>query len=253
MPDPITVRVKVTGASPTGKTVAEETICREMALKIVVNSIEAVTVLCSPADLDQLVTGMLLAENMIQKLNDIEKLDLDMERQTATVQVKGRIERRKFLKPLVASGGGKGFSAEPETVPVASDLHMASATITRLMNQFLIFSDAYAKTSGVHSAALVKGGKIAIFKDDIGRHNALDKVFGECLQKAIPTGDAAVLLSGRISSEMLLKVARRGVPILVTKAVPTDRGVQLAEKLGVTVARATAGKVTVYTHAWRID
>jgi FdhD protein len=105
----------------------------------------------------------------------------------------------------------------------------------------------------VHSAALCENGKILVFSEDIGRHNAMDKVFGECLMKGIPTEDRLVVTSGRISSEILLKVARRQVPILISKSAPTSLGVKLAERLGITLVGFVRGKrANVYANNWRV-
>ena len=105
----------------------------------------------------------------------------------------------------------------------------------------------------MHSAALCDTTNIIVFSEDIGRHNAIDKIFGECLLNDITTDDHIIITSGRISSEILLKVAKRNVPLIVSKSAPTDLGVRLADELGVTLVGFVRGKrMNVYTHAGRI-
>jgi FdhD protein len=121
------------------------------------------------------------------------------------------------------------------------------------MRDFQDRSEVFKNTGGVHAAALSSADGIELFSEDIGRHNAVDKVFGRCLLENIETKDKLLLVTGRISSEILLKVARRGIPALVSKSAPTDSGVKLAEKLGITLIGFVRGhRMNVYAHAERV-
>jgi FdhD protein len=94
---------------------------------------------------------------------------------------------------------------------------------------------------------------ILVFSEDIGRHNAIDKIFGECVLKDIATDERLVITSGRISSEMLLKVARSNIPIIVSRSAPTDLGVKLANEMGVTLLGfVRRGRINAYANNWRI-
>jgi len=111
----------------------------------------------------------------------------------------------------------------------------------------------YRDTHGVHSCALCSSGGIEIFSEDIGRHNAVDKIFGKCFLENISLEDKIILTSGRISSEILIKVAKQKVPVIVSRTAPTDLGVGLAEKLKVTLIGFVRGsRMNVYTHEFRI-
>jgi FdhD protein len=90
--------------------------------------------------------------------------------------------------------------------------------------------------------------------EDIGRHNAIDKIFGKCLLEDIPTDDRVIITSGRITSEILYKVAKRGIPITISISAPTNLGVRLADNLGITLIGSVKGKrMNVYTNDWRLS
>jgi FdhD protein len=108
------------------------------------------------------------------------------------------------------------------------------------MERFVQHSSVFKATGGVHSAALCDTGNILIFSEDIGRHNAIDKIFGKCLLEDIPAKDRAVITTGRITSEILHKVARRGIQIIISISEPTNLGIEIADNLNITlVASAT--------------
>ncbi len=122
-----------------------------------------------------------------------------------------------------------------------------------MVKEFQDCSQVYRITGGVHSAALCDTGSILVFADDIGRHNAIDKIFGQSLLENIPTRDRIILTSGRISSEILLKVAKRNIPIIISKSAPTNLAVRLANDLGITLIGFVRGKrMNAYTNDWRI-
>jgi FdhD protein len=93
----------------------------------------------------------------------------------------------------------------------------------------------YRESRGIHGAALSDGAQLLVVAEDVGRHNAVDKIKGEALFRDIPTDDRILLSTGRVSSEMLLKAARMGVPLVVSRTSPTEMAVALAEQLNVTV------------------
>ena len=136
---------------------------------------------------------------------------------------------------------------------VESRTEISTPEVLALVNEVQHRSQIYRATGGVHSAALCDTKDILVFSEDIGRHNAIDKIFGECILNDIATDDHIIITSGRISSEILLKVAKRNVPLIVSKSAPTNLGVRLADDLGVTLVGFVRGKrMNVYTHAWRI-
>jgi FdhD protein len=237
-------------------------IVKEFPLNIIFNNRDLVTLLCSPSNLEYLVLGFLVSEGLINSLDDIKEIIIDDETGTARVETKdNRTSCERSFKPLIASAGGKGnssFDLSGIQSQVESSITVSDIQAFTLLNELLNCSSIYRLTHGVHSAALCSKKDILISHDDIGRHNAIDKVFGECMVKGISTEDCIMTISGRISSEVLLKVAKRRIPILISKAAPTDLGVKLANYLGISVIyirfkdTVNGNNMKIYSHGWRV-
>jgi FdhD protein len=132
-------------------------------------------------------------------------------------------------------------------------MKLSTTQVFSLMDDFEHRSEVFRVTGGVHSAALCDTEGILVFNEDIGRHNAIDKIFGQCLLQDIATDNLCVITSGRVSSEILLKVAQRNVPVFISKNAPTDLGITLANDLGITLVGFVRGtNMNVYTNDWRI-
>ena len=248
--------VRISGRT---RTDTDEVVVRESAATIMVNNRELVTLLCSPVDLDCLAIGFLLSEGFLTARQQIEKLRIDERQGIVSVQTQEDKDMKTDVihKRIITSGGGKGSSFGTGFVPldttVESHIEFSTSDILHLVDEFQHYSEVYRSTHGVHSAALCDGKQILVFKEDIGRHNAIDKMFGECLLTDIATEDKMVIISGRVSSEMLLKLAKRTVPIVISVAVPTDKGVELATAMNMTlVGRVRGGRMNIYSGAWRI-
>ncbi len=133
-------------------------------------------------------------------------------------------------------------------------MRISADEVFALVNKFQHSSEVYLATHGVHSAALCDRKNILVFNEDIGRHSAIDKIFGKCLLEDIPTENRLIMSSGRITSEILHKVARRGVPIIISISAPTSLGVKIADELGITLIGSVKGKkMNVYTNDWRLS
>ena len=132
-------------------------------------------------------------------------------------------------------------------------IEVLPAEIFNMVEKFISRSKIFKATGGIHGAALCDTKGIIVFSEDIGRHNAIDKVFGECMLRDFSTHDRIIVTSGRISSEIVLKVARTEIPLLISKSAPTDIGVKLADDLGITlVGFVRKRRMNVYTHAHRV-
>ncbi len=242
-----------------GKTDGEEAVTREMPLTLILNNHELVTMLCSPADMKYLAVGFLSSEGLITGKEEIRKALVDDKRGVVRVETTGESKDagEVLFKRLITSGCGRGASfysaADAQEKKVESATAISAQEVFGLMKEFLHRSLVYRTTGGVHSAALCDTRGILVFNEDIGRHNAIDKIFGECLLNDIPTSDRIIVTSGRISSEILLKVSKRNIPILISKSAPTTLGVKLASDLGVTLIGFVRGqRMNVYSHGWRV-
>jgi len=243
-----------------GDSTVQEMISREIPLTIILNDLELVTLLCSPKNMDYLVYGFLFAEGLVKSKNDIKETIVDKKRGVARVTLRDNIDadRDLLFKRLITSACGRGaafYSAIDAQHPakVESGIQISPREVSNLVQAFIQHSKVYQITHGVHSAALTDNNKIIVFNDDLGRHNAIDKVFGECLLKEIPTEGRIVITTGRTPSEMILKVAKGKVPILISIAAPTDLGIRLANDLGVTLIGNVRGPaMNIYTHGWRV-
>jgi FdhD protein len=230
----------------------DDVVVREITVTVVVNNKELVSILCSPQKLDYLTVGFLLGQDLIKDKEDIKSVHVDEKTARVVVEIKPQVDIT--FRPVVASSGSKGMVlSDFPRVGSESDIRIAPPQIFSLVEKFVKNSHIFTSTGGVHSAALCTTENIILFSEDIGRHNAIDKVLGEALLKDISLKDCIMVTSGRVSSEILTKVARRNISVLISKSAPTDAGVRLAGELGVTLVGFVRGnRMNVYTNDWRV-
>jgi FdhD protein len=176
------------------------------------------------------------------------------------VQLAGDQESVEKLwgKRTVTSGCGKGATFyhildSVSAKPVASDVVITVEKIRSLMAELNRMSDLYRETGGVHNSALADTERILVFRDDIGRHNAVDKIRGVCFLDDIPLQDKILVTTGRISSEIVIKAAKMEVPVVISRSAPTSLALDLAERIGLTLVGYVRGdRMTVYTGKERI-
>jgi len=238
----------------------EDAVTRELPLTIILNDQELVTLLCSPENLRYLAVGFLASEELIKSKEEIKKVTVDDKRGVVRVETKTTqsVNNELIFKRVISSGCGRGASfysaADASSQKVESQVKISANEVFALVKEFQHNSKLYLATHGVHSAALCDRKSILIFSEDIGRHNAIDKIFGKCLLEDIPTSDRAVITTGRVTSEILHKVAKRGIPIIISISAPTDLGVKVAEILGITLIASVRGKkMNIYTSDWRLE
>lgn len=249
-----------------GRKTEDDVIVREHALTITlsdgkfVKDREYVTIFCSPSDLDLLGLGFLLSDDIIQSMDDIKHFKLSDDQNTLAVFVNTNADLAEKLltKRDVTSGCGRNSNPRDlleaaKIQPTHSKMELSADTIINFSSEFQAMSEIYKSTGGTHAAALCDKDDILIFKEDIGRHNAVDKVFGECLLKNIRTDDKMIMTSGRISSEMLLKAAKQNMPIVVSRSAPTSMALQFAQRAGITLVGFARGRrMNIYSHDFRI-
>ncbi len=243
-----------------GREDIEDVVIIEAPITIILNNQELVTLLCSPIDLKYLGIGYLFSEGLLADKSDIAKVSVDEAKGIVRVETiaEKQPEGELAFKRLITSGCGRGASlyslADAQTLAeVKSDMTISTNAIFTLVKDFHNQSQIFKETGGVHSAALCDAESVLIFKEDIGRHNAIDKIIGECMLNDISMENRIILTSGRISSEILLKVLKRNIPIIISRSAPTSVGVKLAYDLGITLVGFVRGtRMNVYTHPQRI-
>ena len=253
-------KVPILRVTKDGEEETETAITIELPLTIRLNKQEVVTLLCSPMNLDCLAVGYLFSEGLLKSKDEIKEIAVDEQRGIVQVDTKvaDELPYERIHKPLIASGGGQGATFDniaelSGQAKIESRVVVSPDEVFKLAGEFERYSQLFQTTRGVHSAALCDNEKILVFKDDLGRHNAIDKVSGECILKDIPTDDRIIITTGRVPSEQLLKVAKMRVPIMVSLTVPTDLGVKLADDFGMTlIGSVKSGKMNIYTNRWRV-
>lgn len=232
----------------------------EAPLTLKVDGEEFATLVCTPVDVVDLVTGFLASEGLIRFADQIESLSLDEDRGFAHVKLrhKHELSRDMASKRWIGSCCGKSrqfyFHNDVRTAKtVRTKLQVSVRQCFRLMSELQERSGDFHATGGVHNAALCTADELLLSRTDIGRHNALDKIYGHCLRTRLSVRDKLVAFSGRVSSEVALKAAKIGVGLLLSKSAPTDLALRLAHDLGITVVGFIRGQqLAVYTHPHRI-
>ncbi|MCZ8523597.1 MULTISPECIES: formate dehydrogenase accessory sulfurtransferase FdhD [Paenibacillus] len=238
-----------------------DTVAREVPLTVRLDGEEFATVVCSPDDLEDWAAGFLAAEGVIRTWSDIRSLEVDTGKGFAYVELKNPLpaRQRDQSKRFIGSCCGKSrqfyFQSDVRTARTVLSRHtLTPGQCLRLIALLQDGSDVFRRTGGVHNAALCSAEALLIRRSDIGRHNALDKLFGCSLRQGLPLHDKVLAFSGRVSSEVLLKAAKMGIGLLLSKSAPTDLALDLADDLGITVVGFIRGHTfNVYSHPERIS
>ncbi|UUZ89510.1 formate dehydrogenase accessory sulfurtransferase FdhD [Paenibacillus sp. P25] len=238
----------------------EDRVAAEYPLTLRVGGEEFATIVCTPADLEELVTGFLASEGVIRRAEDLESLQIDESKGIAYVRLKDNLAPRQadYARRFIGSCCGKSRQFYFKNDALTAKTVLSRMTVTpedclRLLEQLQEGSAVFRETGGVHNAALGSAGGSLVSRTDIGRHNALDKLFGWCLRRRVPLGDKLIAFSGRLSSEVVLKTAKIGVGLILSKSAPTDLGLELADDLGITVIGfVRGGTFNIYTHPERV-
>jgi len=233
----------------------------EARVTISVDGLETAALMALPLELEELALGFLFAECVIGDPSQVIEVRSNLRLHHVLVRLApGAQAPMPEAVRTYTSGCGRSMSRiSPlwedrfpsvnggSTHPV-SDVLDAVNTLTRE-------SALFRQTGGVHTAGLWRGGRFTWICDDIGRHNAVDKVIGHALREGWPPGeDSALVATGRLSSDIVLKVIRAGIPVLVSRSAPTSAAVQVAETHGVTmIGFARSSRCNIYTHPHRVQ
>lgn len=226
-------------------------VIEEVPLALFINGRHAMTAMMSPVQLEEFVTGYLYTEQIIKSPDEIESIKIEKNRMSVITKNLFKVLGPK--KTILSGCGGSTSFIDTEKLPkIQSDYSISTADIGTSVKAVLN-SELHVTTGGIHIVALLDGEKILAVSEDIGRHNALDRVIGFALRNKLDLSRTWVVVSGRISSEMIRKCLIAGIPIIVSRGATTTLAVETAEKTGLTVVGfARGGKMVVYTRPDRI-
>ncbi|HWR39511.1 MAG TPA: formate dehydrogenase accessory sulfurtransferase FdhD [Patescibacteria group bacterium] len=250
--------IKINGQE---KVVMQEPVVEEIPLTVFLNGKELITMLAMAGEERYLVTGFLATEGIIRKVEDIQKLEIDTAQGIIYVETPAadNVAEKMFLKRYLTACCGKGrssfyFANDISTVQtITGGVSLAPEEIISYSQQLEEHSELFRQTGGVHSGALAAGGKLVYYSQDIGRHNVFDKLFGRCIYDNVSTQDKIIVFSGRVSSEILLKVSKMNISMIIARSAPTTLALDMAEELGITVIGFARGqRMNIYTHPERV-
>lgn len=244
------VEIVKVGSNGTGERVSDE-IISENILNINVNRKFYASLMCTPDELLQLALGFLFSDGVIssmKSIRNIEELDENSFCIMLREELKPADEKRRTLTSGCAGGSiDLDFLKDKNVKPVESSYKCSASNISVLMKEFNAKSELFKQTGGAHSCAICTGESILFFSEDIGRHNALDKVIGKAIIKNTELNDKLLLTTGRISSDITLKAARAGIPIIVSHSAPTDLAVSIAKASNITmIGFARGNRMNIY-------
>ena len=246
------------GAFSTG----EDKVIKEVPVNLIVNGFEFSTMTCSPYNVKEMAAGFLYSEGLVQQSEDIKNITIDDDGQTVRVETTNdAVNEGNFVKRLVTTSCSKGgpslyfFNSAKRVAPVntGNKLNITPAQIFTLCDAVEEMTPLFSQTGGSHSAAICTTEQILYTYEDVGRHNATDKVLGRCILDKVDMSDKLIVFSGRIASEILIKIAKMGIPMIAARSSPTELAVNLAQDFGITIVGfVRTNRLTVYTNKHRI-
>jgi FdhD protein len=209
----------------------ENAVIEEGRVCIFVNGQELATLMCTPYQLDELAIGFLRSEGIIQDLTDIKVLTISTSQSCVDVWLKD-LSIKLPTRRIITSGCGGGVTFDDQSrsyVPLNTPVTIETAQVSLLMKKLYQAGELYRAVQGVHTSALSDGQELLLVAEDVGRHNTIDRLWGKAMQQGLPTRDRILLSTGRLSSEMLSKAYKMGVPILISRTSPTSFSTKLAQ------------------------
>ena len=249
--DWLTIKTEITRYSDGALCTIEDRIVREGRANIYVNGKLLISLMYTPQHNEELAAGYLFSEGLIKSLQDIIGIKINNGDIFVSLHETTRQEHSGRLR---STAGGSGFAdTNSQTLPkAASTLRLRPKDITDLMEKFSNRSDLFKKTGAVHSCALEFPGG-SLFFEDVGRHNAIDKIVGAAVLQNIDPRDAILIISGRVSSEIMIKTAKLGVSVILSRASPMDAAVTMARSLNITLAGFARGtRFNIYSGSFRV-
>jgi FdhD protein len=237
-------------------------VAEESPLHIFVNTTFWVTILCTPTNIKELAVGHLLSEGILKSIDEVEEVTVKEAenacyvRLKSNVKVEDRIKLSRLHARVIVSacGAGSPYQYIGKNPVVESNLTVNAKVIFESVNQLNFKAEGFRQTGGLHVAAIYKSdGSLLSLAEDVGRHNAVDKVIGMAALNRVDFGTCFLALSGRISGDVAFKAAKVGLPIIASLSAALSSGITTARDSNVTLTGFVRGKrLNVYTSPQRI-
>ncbi|MDQ0339628.1 FdhD protein [Caldalkalibacillus uzonensis] len=228
----------------------------EYPVTLYLNGKELLTIQLTEVDLQDWATGYLFAEGIIDSVEEIKEIRFDPYRGNIFTEVESeRFDMEQFLKRrrILTAGCGRGVTFRSlkevgQFKKIKSNITVPLSYIREKMKAFAKQTPLYLKTGGMHAAAIIQPDGELIVREDIGRHNAVDKAIGAALKKGLPGPELIMLTTGRISFEMCAKVAKFGIGIAASRTAATNLAVALGMEISIDLIGYCRGQsAVVYT------
>ena len=247
-PDPQDPRLteRVEGVDQAGAPITTA-VTVERALTIFLNKQEIVTAMTINDYPDYLALGYLLNQNMLRADDEVTGVDYDEELSVVVVRTKRATNYEKKLKKKVQTSGcaqGTVFGDLMEVIENARlpDAELRTSWLYALTNKINTTPSLYLEAGAIHGCVLARQDQPLVYMEDVGRHNAVDKIAGWMFRHRMPADDKIFYTTGRLTSEMVIKCVRMGIPILISRSGFTAWGVELARKANLTLIGRARGK-----------
>lgn len=236
-------------------------VVRESTVAVIIGGQRLLRVQCLPEAVEDLALGLLVTSALLPPTEQVPPISYLPDEGEVRVDFVPDAKRAETLRNNLTLGSGcgaalssvKGFDPLDCWRKIDTSFAVQSQAISQAMKAFLHRSDLYAETGGVHAAAIARGDEVVAFAEDIGRHNAFDKVIGACRRQGIGLEDKIALVTGRLSQELVAKAIPASLPVLVSRGAPTDAAVRLAGQANLTlIGFARADRMNIYTGEGRI-
>ena len=258
MEDKPTQKYQITKVRKNEQKKVKDIVVKEQPLTIFVNGYELVTLMTLPDKIKELALGFLISEGILKDMTKIKEVQLSHQDTIIRIKLDKEIEISLFKKRTLTSGCGKGvtFSNLKDCAAQGidkNDYSVLSQSINSLMTKMQKKAALFDRTGGTHTAALSDGNKLLYVIEDIGRHNTIDKIIGKAYLENIDLKNKVILTSGRVSSEIIIKVVKQQIPILISRSAPTSTAVEIAREKDITLVGFTRGaRYNIYNDLNRI-
>jgi FdhD protein len=247
-PDPADPRltVRVSGVDQSGQPV-DTSVTVERALTIFLNTQEIVTAMTIGDYPEYLAIGYLLNQNMLRPDDVVTGVDYDEDLAVAVVRTERSTDYEQKLKKKVQTSGCAQGTVFGDLMEVIENAALPSAAFRTswlygLTSKINTTPSLYLEAGAIHGAVLAQEDRPLVYMEDVGRHNAVDKIAGWMFRHRVPAHDKIFYTTGRLTSEMVIKTVRMGIPILISRSGFTAWGVELARKAGLTLIGRARGK-----------